>query len=91
MINLFDLIKTCSLKGTLTLLLVVYTQTFKDSRPLVKRVYQKINFHTPQLKHKLWVLKRTISMKLFSEHPKRMLKQMGKKIFTILRSKVLFV
>ena len=46
----------------------------KPSRPLVKSVYQNINFLISQPKHMLWVLKRTVSM----------LKLMGKKIFTIL-------
>ena len=35
----------------------------------------------------LLVLKRTVSMRPFSEHPKHMLKLMGKKIITILRLK----
>ena len=34
----------------------------------------------------LWVLKRTVSMRRgFFEHPKHMIKLMGKEIFTILR------
>ena len=33
----------------------------------------------------LWVLKRIVSMRRCFEHPKHMLKIMGKKIFTILR------
>ena len=36
----------------------------------------------------LWVLKRTVSMRLFFWVPKTKLKQMGKKIFTILHSKI---
>ena len=39
----------------------------------------------------LWVLKRTVSMRRFFEHPKHMLKLMGKKIFTFLRQKLLFI
>ena len=35
------------------------------------------------LKHMLWVLKRTVSMRRFFEHPKHKLNLMGKKIFTI--------
>ena len=35
---------------------------------------------SPQPKHMLWVLKRTSSMRRFIEHPKHMLKLMGKKI-----------
>ena len=38
----------------------------------------------------LWVPKRTVSMSPF-EHPKHMLKLIGKKIFTVLRSKNLFI
>ena len=34
-------------------------------RPLVKWVYQKINFLISQPKHMLWVLKRTVSMRQF--------------------------
>ena len=57
------------------------------SRPFVKSAYQKIIFLF-QPKYILWVLKRTVS---FFEHPKHMLKLIGKKIFTILRSKTLFI
>ena len=48
-------------------------------------------------KHMLWVLKRTVSLRRSShwdgsfEHPKYMLKLIGKKIFTIVRSKILFI
>ena len=35
------------------------------TRPLVKSVYQKINFLISQPKHMLWVLKRTVSMRRF--------------------------
>ena len=38
----------------------------------------------------LWVFKRTISMRQSFEHPKRMCKPRGKKIFMILPSKILF-
>ena len=31
-----------------------------DYRPLVKSVYQNINFLTSQPKHMLWVLKKTV-------------------------------
>ena len=34
-------------------------------RPLVERAYQKYNFLISQLKHMLWVLKRTVSMRRF--------------------------
>ena len=34
-------------------------------RPLVKSVYQKINFLISQPKHMLWVLKRTVSIRWF--------------------------
>ena len=44
-----------------------------------------------QPKHMLWVLKRTVSMDSSFEHPKHMLKLMGKRIFTILCSKILFI
>ena len=42
--------------------------------PLVKSVYQKINFLISQPKYMLWMLKRTISF----EHPKHMVKLMDK-------------
>ena len=35
------------------------------SRTLVKSVYRKTNFLISQTKHILWVLKRTVSMRLF--------------------------
>ena len=66
------------------------TQLLKVSRTLVKSAYPKNNFLISQPKDMLWVLKRTVSMSSF-EHPKHMLKLMGKKIFTILRSKILFI
>ena len=37
----------------------------RNSRPLVKSGYQKINFLISQPKHMLWVLKRTVSMQQF--------------------------
>ena len=39
----------------------------------------------------LWVLKRTDSMRRPFEHSKGMLKLMGKKIFAILPSKIMFI
>ena len=50
-----------------------------------KIAYQKIIFLISQPKHMLWVLIRTVSMRQFFEHPKRMFKLLGKKIITILR------
>ena len=35
------------------------------NRPLVKSVYQKINFLISHPKHMLWVLKRTVSLRRF--------------------------
>ena len=52
---------------------------------LVKSVYQIKKNLISQPKHILWVLERTFSM------TKHMIKLMGKKIFAILRSKVLFI
>ena len=43
-------------------------------RPLVKSVYQKNNFLISQPKHMLWVLKRTVSMRLFFWAPKTYVK-----------------
>ena len=40
-----------------------------STRPLVKNVYQKINFLISQPKHMLWVLKRTVSMRRFFGAP----------------------
>ena len=37
----------------------------------------------------LWVLKRTVSMRRFFEHPKHILKLMDKKLLTIILSKCL--
>ena len=48
-----------------------------QSRPSDKSVYWKIIFFISHPKHRLWVLKRTIS--------KHMFKVMGKKIIKILR------
>ena len=45
---------------------------------LVKSAYQKINFLISKPKRMLWVLKRTVSMNRSFEHPKHMLKLMGK-------------
>ena len=50
-----------------------------------------INLLISQPKHMLWVLKRTVSVGGSFEHPKHMLKLMGKEIFTMLRSKFLFI
>ena len=58
---------------------------------LVKSVKQKNKFLISQPKHMLWVLKRNVSMRLFFERPKHMLKLMGKKIFTLYRSEILFI
>ena len=61
-------------------------------RTLIESVYQKNNFLISQLKHVLWELKRTVSMSetvLLSTQ--NMLKLMGKKIFTILCTKSLFI
>ena len=60
-------------------------------RPLVKSAYQKFNFLIYKPKYMLWVLKRTVSMRGSFEHPKHMLQLMGKKIFTILLSKNVFI
>ena len=40
-------------------------QGTQTHRPLVKSMYQKINFLISQPKHLLWVLKRTVSMRRF--------------------------
>ena len=55
---------------------------FSYTRTLVKKVYQKNIFFISKLKHMLWVLKRTVSMRRFFWAPKHMLKLMGKKTFT---------
>ena len=47
-----------------------------------------LTFLISQPKHLLWVVKRVFSMSPF-KHPKHIFKMMGKKIMTILRSKVL--
>ena len=54
-------------------------------RPLVKSAYQKKHFLISQSKHVVGT--RNFLMESSFEHPKRMFKLMGKKIFTILRSK----
>ena len=45
-----------------------------DNRPLVKSVYQKINFLISQPKHTLWVIKGTVSMRGFFLAPKTYVK-----------------
>ena len=52
-----------------------------NCRTSVKSAQQKINFLISQPKHMLWVFNETVSF----DHPKHMLKLVGKKIFTILR------
>ena len=47
----------------------------------LKGELQKNNFLISQPKYMLWVLKRTVPMSSF-EHPKHMLKLIGKKIFS---------
>ena len=59
--------------------------------PHISGIYQKKNFLIFQPKHILWVLKRTVSVKRFFWAPKTYAKIMGKKIFTILRWKFLFI
>ena len=48
-----------------------------DTMPLVKSVYRKNNFLISQPKHMLWVLKRTVSMRLFFLAPKTHAKNYG--------------
>ena len=58
-----------------------------ESRPPDKSAYWKIIFFISHPKHMWWELKRDGSF----EHPKHMSKLMSKKIFTILRSQILFI
>ena len=51
--------------------------------PPDKSAYSKTIFFISHAKHMLWVLKRTVSMRQFFEHPKHMFKLMGKKMITI--------
>ena len=64
-------------------------------RPLVKSAYQKINFLISQPKLMLYICcgysKELSQLDGSFEHPKHMLKLTGKKIFIILRSKILFI
>ena len=71
-----------SLKRTTCITRLCWTPT---NRTPDKSAYQKINFLISQPKHMLWVLKLTVSMRRFFQHPKHMFKLMGKKIITILR------
>ena len=68
---------------------------FKNLQCLIideaKSGYQNIDFLISEPKHMLWVLKRTVSMRRFFVHPKHMFKLMDYKIFTILRSTILFI
>ena len=57
----------------------------KIIRPPAKSAEQKIIFLISEPKHMLWVLKWTVSMRRFFEHPQHMFKLMGKKIIAILR------
>ena len=43
----------------------IFLMPTMKTRPLVKSVYQHINFLISQPKHMLWVLKRTVSMRQF--------------------------
>ena len=56
-----------------------------------KSVYLKIIFLISQPKHMLQVLKRTVSMRGFLEHPKHMLKLMGKEIYAILGAQTILI
>ena len=47
-------------------------------------LYQKNNFLISQPKHMMLVLKKNITRDSSFEHPKHMLKLIGKRIFTIL-------
>ena len=51
-------------------------------RPIDKHAFFFLLISQP--KHILWVLKRTVSMRRVFEHPKHILKLVGKKILTIL-------
>ena len=60
------------------------------ARPLVKSVYQNYNCLISQPKHVVGTQKKGLNeMVLLSTQ--NMLKLMGKKIFTLLRSKILFI
>ena len=62
------------LTGACVLDLRLYESEFS---PLDKSAYQKINFLISQPKHVLWVLKRTVSMRLFFWAPKTYVKTDG--------------
>ena len=57
-------------------------------RPPDKSVYLKIILLISQSKHMLWVLKRKSAMRGSFKLPKYMFKPIGKKIITILHSKI---
>ena len=61
-------------------------------RPLVKSTYQKMYFSYFSTKtYVVGTQKNRLNETVLFEHPKHMIKLSGKKIFTILRSKILFM
>ena len=74
-------------------LMGVYTNFYWSLAQYISTTIYHMNhdFLIFQPKHMLWVLKRTVSMRRFFCGPKHMLKIMGKKIFTILCWKLLFM
>ena len=62
-----------------------------SNMPLVKSAYQKNSLLISQPKHTLWYSKDPSQWDSSFEHPKHKFKLMGKKIFTILRSKIVFI
>ena len=71
--------------------LIWFFMSHQQSRPLVKECVTEKYFSYFSTNHMLWVLKRTVSMRRFFWAPKTYVKLMGKKIFTILISKILFI
>ena len=61
------------------------------TRTLGKSVYQKCNILISQPKHMVWVLKRSLNETVLLSTQKNMLKLMGKKIFIIFHSKIVFI
>ena len=57
---------------------------YKLIRPPDKSAYWIINFLIAQPRHMFWILKRTVLMRRFFEHPKHMFKLTDKEMNAIL-------
>ena len=68
-----------------------WQQSDTKCMPLVKSAYQKNNFYFSTKTYVVGTQKNRLHETFFFEHPKHMLKIMGKEIFTILRRIFFFI